>query len=89
VDVAQHRGAGVCRLAARAQRGELNLGQLARERHSREAVLAGFTTYADARLGRQFDAVLHFDVTRAVEPLERIPAWQTEEAEWETFPSAL
>ena len=28
-----------------ARRGELNLGQLARERHGRDAVLVGFTTY--------------------------------------------
>ena len=28
-----------------AQRGELNVGQLVRERHGRDAVLVGFTTY--------------------------------------------
>ena len=27
------------------RRGELNLGQLVRERHGRDAVLVGFTTY--------------------------------------------
>ena len=29
-----------------AQRGELNIGQLMRERHARDVVLVGFTTYA-------------------------------------------
>jgi erythromycin esterase-like protein len=153
---------GDARATGMGEHGELNLGQLARERHGGDAVLVGFTTYAgtvtaasewdgaaelkrvrpgmpgsweelfhevgipqfllapradavpaldetrleraigviyrpqserashyfQARLGRQFDAVLHFDITRAVEPLERMPAWQTE-VEWETFPSAL
>jgi erythromycin esterase-like protein len=44
--------------------------------------------YFHARLPRQFDAVLHFDQTRAVEPLERNPEWVTDEVP-ETFPSAL
>jgi erythromycin esterase-like protein len=148
--------------------GELNLGQLIREKHGDDAVLVGFTTYAGtvtaasqwdavaerkvvrpalpgsyellfhstglgnflllpdpdnpadeeliraldqpfleraigviyrpaterlshyflARLPRQFDAVLHYDVTRAVEPLERAPGWDRGEMP-ETFPSAL
>jgi erythromycin esterase-like protein len=148
--------------------GELNLGQLVREKHGDDAVLVGFTTYAGtvtaasqwdavaerkvvrpalpgsyellfhstglgnflllpdpdnpadeeliraldqpfleraigviyrpaterlshyflARLPRQFDAVLHYDVTRAVEPLERAPGWDRGEMP-ETFPSAL
>jgi erythromycin esterase-like protein len=33
----------------------------------------------------QFDAVLHFDETRAVEPLERTAEWEVGEAP-ETFP---
>jgi erythromycin esterase-like protein len=41
--------------------------------------------YFQARLHSQFDAVIHFDETRAVEPLERTPKWET--GEWETFPS--
>ena len=144
-------------------RGELNLGQLARQRFGKEAVLIGFTTYEgtvtaasdwdgpaerksvrpghpdsyealfhevdvprfyldlrrsdissalraerleraigviyrpdtelishyfDARLSDQFDAVLHFDHTRAVEPLERTTEWEMGEVE-ETFPSGL
>ena len=139
--------------------GELNVGQLARERYGREAVLVGFTTYTGtvtaasdwdgpaetkrvrpalpgsweavfhatglpgfllplrdrgewaarrleraigviyrpeterashyfhARLSHQFDAVLHFDETRAVQPLERAAEPQVEPAE--TFPSGL
>lgn len=43
--------------------------------------------YFQARLGAQFDAIIHFDETRAVEPLERIPSWET--GEWETFPSGM
>ncbi|HEY0846019.1 MAG TPA: erythromycin esterase family protein [Noviherbaspirillum sp.] len=139
-------------------KGELNVGQLARERYHGDAVLVGFTTYEgtvtaasdwdgpaetkqvrralsgsyeeafhhtglsrfmlplrDARvlpsnamleraigviyapaterqshyfyahLAQQFDAVLHFDETHAVEPLERTALWETGEAP-ETYP---
>jgi erythromycin esterase-like protein len=142
--------------------GELNIGQLVRERWGDDAVLVGFTTYAgtvtaasdwgadaerkrvrpalpgsyeqvfhasgvprflltlrgggvrgldgerleraigvvyrpqtersshwfESRLPRQFDAVLHFDETRAVEPLERTAEWERGEAP-ETFPTGL
>ncbi len=144
--------------------GELNVGQLVRERYGRDAVNAGFTTYTgtvtaasdwggaaarkrvrpgmagsyealfhdtgiarfllplreggaaaeglreerleraigviyrpeterwshyfDARLADQFDAVIHIDETRALEPLERAAPWETGEAP-ETFPSAV
>ena len=144
--------------------GELNVGQLVRERHPRDTVLIGFTTYTgtvtaasdwdapaerkrvrpalrgsyealfheadlgdfmllfdhghemawdldeprleraigviyrpdnertshyfSASLSRQFDAVLHFEVTRAVEPLERTSLWDRGELP-ETFPSSL
>jgi erythromycin esterase-like protein len=44
--------------------------------------------YFSARLPDQFDAILHFDQTRAVEPLERATGWETGEAP-ETFPSTL
>jgi erythromycin esterase-like protein len=44
--------------------------------------------YFGARLSDQFDAVLHFDHTRAVEPLERTAEWEIGEVE-ETFPSGL
>jgi erythromycin esterase-like protein len=142
-------------------KGELNMGQLARERYPRDTVLIGFTTYqgtvtaaadwdgpaqtrqlrralpgsyeevfhrtglprfmlplADATvlpsnamleravgviyapeterqshyfyayLARQFDAVLHFDETTAVEPLERDTLWETGEAP-ETYPAGI
>ncbi|MCD6061863.1 MAG: hypothetical protein K0S16_2174 [Moraxellaceae bacterium] len=147
------------------RRRELNLGQLVRQRHGRDALLVGFTThtgtvtaasdwdapaecklvkparadsyeglfhatglprfllpladerddhtaalrtsrleraigviyrpdterashYFDAHLSEQFDAVLHFDVTRAVEPLERSAEWHAGEAP-ETYPSGM
>jgi erythromycin esterase-like protein len=44
--------------------------------------------YFHARLSDQFDAVLHYDHTRAVEPLERTTEWEMGEVE-ETFPSGL
>src|SRR5256885_5798025 len=43
--------------------------------------------YFHARLSDQFDAVLHFDETRAVEPLERVGAPSGEVAE--TFPTGV
>jgi len=155
---------GDARATEMGQRGELNLGQLIRQRVGRRALLVGFTTYAgsvtaasdwdspaerkqvrpalagsyealfhqtalgnfylglhgpvaealrdrrleraigvvyrpdterqshyfSAELPRQFDAVLHYDRTRAVEPLERTPVWERGEAEVpETYPTAL
>jgi erythromycin esterase-like protein len=44
--------------------------------------------YFHACLSNQFDAVLHYDHTRAVEPLERTTEWEMGEVE-ETFPSGL
>jgi erythromycin esterase-like protein len=44
--------------------------------------------YFEARLAEQFDAVLHFDDTEAVEPLERSAEWERGRAP-ETFPSGL
>lgn len=44
--------------------------------------------YFHARLSDQFDAVIHFDETRAVEPLERTSMWEAGEAP-ETFPSGI
>ena len=41
--------------------------------------------YFHARLPEQFDALLHFDQTRAVEPLERTGGWEAGEPP-ETFP---
>jgi erythromycin esterase-like protein len=44
--------------------------------------------YFYARLADQFDAVIHIDETRAVEPLERTSVWERGEVP-ETYPSAL
>lgn len=155
---------GNARATQMGERGEFNLGQLARERYGHQAVLIGFTThsgtvtaasewdapaerkrvrpampesyemlfhhagrprfwlefekhpelafnlrgarleraigviyrpdtelashYFTARLPDQFDAVLHFDHTRAVEPLEQSAEWKVGEVE-ETFPTGL
>jgi erythromycin esterase-like protein len=43
--------------------------------------------YFRARLADQFDAVVHIDQTRAVEPLEIASEWSTEPAE--TFPTGV
>jgi erythromycin esterase-like protein len=155
---------GDARATEMGQRGELNLGQLIRQRYAGDAKLIGFTTHSGsvtaasgwdspaerkcvrpslsgsyealfhaanipnfllllgkndaaslalreplleraigviylprserashyfyAQLPHQFDAVLHYDETRAVEPLERTAAWETGEVP-ETFPSML
>jgi erythromycin esterase-like protein len=44
--------------------------------------------YFHARLARQFDAVVHLDETRAVEPLEINPEWGSGDAP-ETFPTGM
>jgi erythromycin esterase-like protein len=44
--------------------------------------------YFGARLPAQFDAVIHWDVTRAVEPLDRTPGWDPHEPP-DTYPSGL
>ena len=44
--------------------------------------------YFDARLSDQFDAVIHFDETRALEPLERTAPWKSGEPP-ETFPTGV
>jgi erythromycin esterase-like protein len=158
---------GDARATEMGERGELNVGQLVRERHGNSAVLIGFSTYTGsvtaasnwdapaerkrvrpalrdsyealfhevgiprfqislsegspvatalheprleraigviyrpeterqshyfyARIANQFDALLHFDQTRAVEPLERTAEWSMAEAKEpaETFPSGL
>lgn len=41
----------------------------------------------EARPASQFDAVVHIDHTRALEPLERTQLWTAEPPE--TYPSAL
>jgi erythromycin esterase-like protein len=44
--------------------------------------------YFEARLSRQFDAVVHFDETRALEPLDRTAGWDSGDSP-ETFPSGF
>jgi erythromycin esterase-like protein len=44
--------------------------------------------YFDARLSQQFDAVIHFDETHALEPLERYALWESGEPP-ETFPTGV
>ena len=155
---------GDARATQMSQRGELNLGELCRERYGSDAVLIGFSTdhgtvtaasdwgataerkrvraalpgsyerlfhaaqpnrfmliwregdtiteslraplleraigviyrpeterqshYFQARLSDQFDAVLHFDETRALKPLEYTAEWEEGEVP-ETFPFAV
>lgn len=45
--------------------------------------------YFHARLSDQFDAVIHYDETRAVEPLERTTDREVAEEPPETFPSGI
>jgi erythromycin esterase-like protein len=44
--------------------------------------------YFEARLPEQFDAVIHIDETRALEPLEPTAVWRTGEVP-ETYPTAV
>jgi erythromycin esterase-like protein len=44
--------------------------------------------YFHADLAEQFDAIIHIDHTRAIEPLERTPKWTTGEVA-ETFPTGI
>jgi erythromycin esterase-like protein len=47
-----------------------------------------YSHYFTARLSDQFDVVIHFDETRAVEPLERTSEWEIGEVP-ETFPTGI
>ena len=44
--------------------------------------------YFQTHLSEQFDAVIHIDETRAVEPLERSAEWEAGEV-METFPTGM
>jgi erythromycin esterase-like protein len=44
--------------------------------------------YFYARLAAQFDAILHFDETHALEPLERTSEWERGEVP-ETYPTGI
>lgn len=76
------RGAGRHVDALREARLERAIGVLYRPDTER------YSHYFTAQLPRQFDALLHFNTTRAVEPLERGPAWREPEVP-ETYPSGL
>ncbi len=45
--------------------------------------------YFEADLPAQFDAVIHFDLTRAVEPLDLTPGWTEVREAPETYPSGV
>jgi erythromycin esterase-like protein len=47
-----------------------------------------YSHYFSARIAQQFDVVLHYDETRAVEPLDRTSEWEEGELP-ETFPSGF
>jgi erythromycin esterase-like protein len=44
--------------------------------------------YFDASLSEQFDGVIHFDRTRALEPLDKVSSWRHDDAP-ETYPEGL
>jgi erythromycin esterase-like protein/adenine/guanine phosphoribosyltransferase-like PRPP-binding protein len=48
-----------------------------------------FSHYVNARIGDQFDAVLHFDTTTALHPLEKDAGWERGDELPETFPFAV
>ena len=66
----------------RARRLERAIGVVYRPESER------FSHYFHADLPAQFDAILHFDKTRAVEPLGRT-GWQKDQEAPETFPSGI
>jgi erythromycin esterase-like protein len=47
-----------------------------------------WSRYFEAELPAQFDVVIHFDQTRALEPLERTSEWEMGELP-ETYPAAV
>lgn len=70
--------------ALRAPRLQRAIGVIYRPRTER------LSHYFNTSLPRQFDLLLHYDTTRAVEPLERTPAWDFADREApETYPTAL
>jgi erythromycin esterase-like protein/predicted phosphoribosyltransferase len=66
----------------RAARLERAIGVIYRSETERQS------HYFQARVSDQFDAVVHIDDTRAVEPLERTASWEEGEAP-ETYPFAV
>jgi len=79
LDFSRHGGAREALTPARLERA---IGVIYRPETERAS------HYFHASLGRQFDALFHYDTTRAVEPLERTGIWERGELP-ETYPSAL
>ena len=73
---------GPARDALRSPRLERAIGVIYRPETERQS------HYFDALLASQFDAVVHWDVTRALEPLERNAQWDRGEPP-ETYPSGI
>src|SRR6266498_62450 len=76
------RDAGPASIAMRDPRLERAIGVIYLPRTERQS------HYFEARLSDQFDAVIHFDETRALEPLERQAFWESGEPP-ETFPTGV
>jgi erythromycin esterase-like protein len=77
------RAEGAARELLRRPRLERAIGVIYRPETERQS------HYFHARLAEQFDAVLHFDETRAVEPLEPAAHWTAGEEPPETYPSGF
>jgi erythromycin esterase-like protein len=76
------RGGGELTQALRPARLERAIGVIYRPGKERRS------HYFSARLADQFDAILHVDHTRALEPLDRTAGWATEDAP-ETYPTGV
>jgi erythromycin esterase-like protein len=73
---------GIARDALRGPRLERAIGVIYRPETERQS------HYFDAMMASQFDAVIHWDVTHAIEPLDRGVRWDRGEPP-ETFPSGI
>lgn len=77
-------------------RGDAELQRLLREPRPERAIgviyrpeTERISHYFDARLAEQFDAIVHVDHSRAVEPLEPGSAWHPGEEPPETYPTGM
>jgi erythromycin esterase-like protein len=76
------RGGGSVAEALRSERLERAIGVIYKPETER------WSHYFHARLSDQFDAVIHYDHTRALHPLEPTPQWESAEPP-ETYPSGF
>lgn len=76
------RGGGELTQALRPSRLERAIGVIYRPDTERQS------HYFSCRLADQLDVVVHLDETRAIEPLDRVAGWVTEDAP-ETFPTGM